>query len=228
MAYAPHFLFSFGGKLGGGEIWNCGVRCFPVEDSPVTPEPIPQYQMDNLAAKLKTWFSAPTSNHASSASLTWLKLNAIGPDGKYLNKNTTNIADILLCQGGVNAKVGSFLSVATTWLTARTRPPGAFGRIYLPNYGVQYDALDPLTIAPATQDIVANAGKALLNIVTGKGLAPNLPDRRFYVPCVASEVDGSLNIITKVAVGRVYDVQRRRKEEILELPREIAYDWQQS
>lgn len=223
--YSPHFLAQFGGKLNGGEIWTCGVRLKPDFHPAVTPDPIPQGDMDAIANNLKSWFRDPQHGMSASATLTYFKLNAIDTNGHYMNQTHTNVADILDTHGALNPALPAFLSIATTWLTARTRGPGHVGRVYLPNNGQPAASMDPCIIDVAGQDLIRAAGVALLDLLRFKTTVSNA-DSIGYVPVVASSVDGSLNIITGVSVGRVVDVIRNRKNAIAELPVKIDYDWQ--
>lgn len=223
--YSPHFLAQFGGKLNGGEIWTCGVRLKGHFDPVVTGDPIDQGTMDRMGAALAGWFRDPQHGMSSSATLEYFKLNAISTTGHYMNKTHTNVADLIGVHGSLNPALPAFLSIATTWLTDRTRGPGHVGRVYLPNNGQPAATLDPCIIDPAGQNLIRAAGVALLDLLrdfttTGPG---NLIG---YIPVVASSVDASLNIINGVAVGRVVDVIRNRKNAIPELAVKVAYDWQ--
>lgn len=222
--YSTHYLFSFGGTLGGGEIWNCGIRCRPAGRVPVVPDPRSDANMAAIAAQLKTWWQDPVNLFPNTARLTWYKLNAIDTDGKYLNRNHTNVWDIVNAPGSTQPHLPAFLSVAVTWRTERTRPPGSAGRIYLPNYGVSPASLDPCIITDNVQDAVAGTAKRLLDIVTQTQTQAGANVAEF-VPVIASKVDGSLNDITGIDVGERADVQRRRESAIPENYRNIAYDF---
>lgn len=227
MAYQKHFLFQFGGKLGGGEIWTCGVRFIRHNSDPITGDPFPSGDLSDMRDDLITWYQKPANKLAQTSTLEWLKCNAINEQGHYINQQTTSVIDFPAVHGGEQPSMGAFLSLAITWRTARTRPPGAFGRVYLPNYAVVTDSLDPLTVSIPQQNAIVNAGRDLLDVVRQSRTVDGVNVIK-YIPVVASQVDGSLNIINRIEVGRRLDVQRRRENAIPEVPTGIAYDWQHS
>lgn len=223
--YSKHWLMAFGGKLGGGEIWACGVRAFPHGDA--APD-IGNYLKD-VKTSLSAWFNDPNQAIPSTAKLSWIKMNQIDEQGHYVDRSHTNVIDVPDVAGGVSAQLPAFLSVAYTWTTSRTRGPGVRGHVYLPNYGWPAASLDPCMVSAANQAAMVVSGKKLLAIVSngvGIDVGGGNVDVIDFVPCIASRVDKSLTIINGVSVGRVYDVQRRRKNAIEEQPVKSAFDWQ--
>lgn len=214
MVYKPHTLVAFGGDLGldwsatvpGPEIWECTVRI--VDSVAGAPLSDPAGYMANLHAALGTWFTTQSLCGVGTG-LRWLKVNNIGADGKYVDKTNTNVFDYAPALNGTQAQpLPYILGFVTTWRTARTRPPGAFGRIYLPN--ATTDTNGGVTISDIAAGSYADAGVSLLHVLRDAG------DSVPAIPVVASRVDASNTPITHVAVGNVVDVQRRRKDAIPE------------
>lgn len=210
MAYAPHTLVAFGGALNeiasGDEIWECTIRGYSPGGSKL-PLSDPAGYMGQIHTALATWFGASTSGMYQGSTLKWLKVNNIGADGKY-SDSTTNVYDYPSPTAGYVAtqKAPAFCSVAMAWTTSRTRPPGAWGRIYPPNpsYAVVGSA-----IASADQALVVTAAKNLL------GVLRNCSGSLGFIPVIASKVNATNTEITGVRVSDVYDVQRRRKNAAL-------------
>lgn len=205
--YSPHTLVAWGGTLSDGEIWQNGVRVVGFEDQPLTESACVEY-MEGFAPDLSDWFSDDDNNMATDAALTWLKVNNIGPDGRYVNPTDTNVYDYSSPVPGISGQSApDFCSICFSWTTALMRGPGHTGRIYPPNY--TYTALGSRFSSAGQVRAVATA-KALLTVMAHPSEGPNV------TPVVASRVNGVLAHITGVRVGDVYDVQRRRKNALPE------------
>jgi hypothetical protein len=208
--YTPHTLIEWGGSLKevgtDDEIWANGVRGLSIAN---VPTPNPADLMASIAGPLATWFAAANSFHSSSSDLKWVKVNSIGADGKYSDSGT-NVHDYATPVLGTAAPAApSFLSVALSWYTAQSRPPGAFGRIYPPNYGCPIFVGS--TIQAADQTLLAAQGKALLDLMLLPGVSD---DQQSFVPAVVSNVGGVHHAITGCRVGNLWDTQRRRKNAV--------------
>jgi hypothetical protein len=209
--YGPHCRVSFGGPLGTeGEIWNCNVSVAQTTSGPFTPAFVSDLEgyLDLIKPKLSAWWSAVGSANASDAKLAYVKANNIDPDGSYHDKGITHQRDYNpAVAGGQSRNFPQILSVALSWKTnAVTRGPGANGRIYPPN---GLGSSSSMRISAGNQATYVAAGIALLTALT-KIDAPPL-----IVPCIAS-TKGQSYAITKVRVGDVLDVQRRRKNQLAE------------
>ena len=208
VAYPQHLLCAFGGELNGSggdaEIWQCGIRGIPGVADSYSDLPA---MLTAITGRLKTWFALPASRMSSSSTLNWVKLNEIGPDGKYVNP-VTNISDFSGVAGGVASTVPEILTLCISWTTGLSRGYAHRGRIYPPaalNSGPSMYAVDN------EDGQLVDAGKALLTAVAGDGTSAY----RGIEPRVVSS-HGAINIITGVTVGNVLDVQRRRKNALVE------------
>lgn len=219
MTFPKHALIQFGGTLaelsGPKEVWACGVRVYTGAPAGFWLND-PQAYANKIATPLRTWFQLTANGMVSSASIEWVKVNNIRPDGKY-NDATTHQAAITAGNGG-NPPIGvpSFCSVATTWETGLTRGLAHRGRVYLPNY--MFSATGS-QIPSASVDQVVAAGKALLNIINS-----NTDGTTLVQPIVVSSVGaGATNLITGVSADNVYDVQRRRKNRLTATRNRVAW-----
>ena len=216
MAYSTHTLVAFGGVLaasfagGTDDEWQCGIRCTQL-DRPGQPITNPVAYMNGLAPHLATWFADPASLMSTGATLNWLKVNTIGPDGKYVDSHTTNVHDFVPpVQGGVVPIVPDILSLAWSWRTARTRPPGANGRIYPPNNVT--GSSPSMGVGGTDRARHLTAAQQLMHWISiGDG------DLAEATAVIASKVDASLTPITEIWIGSIYDVQRKRKDDEVEI-----------
>jgi hypothetical protein len=220
MAYRPHSLIAFGGTLNAAatsdEIWECTIRAITPGGTEL-PLSDPGGYMDELAPGLATWFGAPGNGCWSGSHLTWLKVNNIGADGRYSDPTTHQHDYTSPVAGGTGGQAGpSFLSLAISWTTSRTRPPGAFGRIYPPNF--TWPLSGGSTVSAATQDSARDSGVALLEFIR------NCEGDLGAIPVIASKTNATNTEINGVRVGNVYDVQRRRKNAVRETYEAVAWD----
>lgn len=219
MAYRPHTLVAFGGALtevsSRDEIWECTMRVIAPGGSTLPLGGAAEGYMNEIAAPLAAWFSDTDNHMADGSTLAWLKVNNIGADGKYSDSGT-NVHDYNpVVAAGVGQSVPSFLSLALSWTTARTRPPGAFGRIYPPNY--TYPATGS-AVSAAYQAMARDTAVALLDVIRNCG-----GDLQ-ALPVIASRANATNTEINGVRVGNVYDYQSRRKNAVRETYAAQAWD----
>lgn len=208
VAYPAHHLFVMGGTLDSGtdaEIWQVGIRGHFIPGSNGGEVAYLNGINDNLI----TWFGSPAHKIRNDAQLRYIKLNAIAPNGDYLNPNAPNSRPVT-ANGGVTPVIPPFLSVVTSWRTASTTKYALNGRIYLPNSPT--NTLSNSRISTADRADIAAAGVALLLLLRNDD---DSDDQGEFTPhCVSSH--GADQVITSVRVGDVLDVQRRRKNALRE------------
>lgn len=231
MGYLAHTLIAFGGKLSTNsppDEWQCGVRVRLLQPDNISignGVTDPAAFMNALYGPLQTWFQQAASTVAGSeragirsdAYLDYLKVNnitagAIGkgnPGGKYASP-TTNVHTYSGSVGGVVATSSCppFVTAAVSMLTGLSRGPGHRGRIFLPL---------PLTLSASgrmtgTQQAQCN-GMAYSLLTTIKAVTDA---NGTVIPSICSAVNGSRAAITAVATGDVFDVLRRRKDDLAE------------
>lgn len=216
MVYAPHTLVVFGGVLsanfagGTDEIWQCGIRGVQADDHS-SPVKNPEAYMNGLATPLANWFGDAQNLMSTGATLTFLKVNSIGPDGKYSDPSNTHRHDYVPpIQGGLAPIVPDILTCCWSWRTAKTRGPGSHGRIYPPNNTV--GSSPSMGIGGSDRDRHLAAAQRLFHIIKlGDG------DLAEMDPVIASKVNATNTIITEIWIGSIYDVQRRRKNAEVEI-----------
>jgi len=217
--YPQHLLFVFGGNLkcvaANDEIWECTIRGFP--GSTGGPANMTNWQDLDLdayltaaATTMAAWFADADSVLCEDANLRYLKCNAIGTNGKYLDQTTTHQHDFGSPVAGASpGEVPSYLSICMSWQTALVRGLASKGRIYPPNYC--YDP-DGAGITSADAGAIADSGVALLNAIQlSAGMNGGV-----FSPAVVSSQQQKWQYITGVRVGNIYDEQRRRRNAVPE------------
>nr|CRY96089.1 hypothetical protein [uncultured prokaryote] len=208
--YAPHIAVVIGGNLVSEvqvEIWQCTINVLPASGA------VLDFDTDgyllSIQAALQTWWEYPGYKNGNTATLTFVKANAIGADGHYESSTETSFYDYSPATAGGGAIVHpDILCSVTSWTTDKARGPGSKGRIYLPN---QWGDGAHMTISSADQSGIMDAGKGLLHVLQNTAV-PAVQT----VPVVASGVNATNTPITGVAAGNVLDVQRRRKNALVE------------
>lgn len=226
MAYAQHALLSFSGSLGDpgdpADIWSCGIRLRT--DNPQNVDTLPtqddlQDYLDGTAIPaLSDWFSRSETHISAWAHLTTVKVNNIGPEGRYLGESTVGTYDLDVNGGAGTSNSPQYplqVSLVHTFTTDVTRGRGSSGRIFAPApANTTLGAGGTFSVATA-QEIATSTASLLSDLQT---LGVNGP--RFRPAVMSSLVakgqtgDGAFNIITGVRVDTRLDIQRSRANSV--------------
>lgn len=216
MTNVAHVYVTFGGTLPESEIWQCGVRCLPLDAGVRVPDADLTTYCSEVQAALGTWFNSAGARHATAAHLVWVKAAWIGTDGKYPGDETPGIYDYATPVAGATAAAGQpgFTCQALSFTTGTLRGKGSHGRIYPPNVATpatQYG----FSVATATSTALATATVALLNALSNAtGTIPVIPAVVPMGPGVSTTDEYP---ITGVKIGSVVDTIRRRKSAVPEV-----------
>jgi hypothetical protein len=210
-----HVLVTFGGGLAAGaEQWVCGIRMKyvgPFGDASGHPEAVATY-LPNVKDKLATYWGQIKPFIASSTTLAWVKINAIGTDGKYRLGSTNLYTWTTPIPGEHGSLPPTEVSMAVSTRTGLTRGLAHAGRFYLPTPSWAVDANGLWAVDKATN--MAGWAATFLSDLSD---ATDVLTVNMYRPAVFSRVGaGAVHDITSVAVGRVPDVQRSRRTKLKE------------
>lgn len=223
MTYAPHFLLSFGGRLDGeGEIWSNNIRLGPPLGGTFGSLVNIQGALEDCAADIRTYMAAAGSGYNNITKCEWVKLNEIGPDGRYASAteaNTLYTADWEGEFGGTGTQqLPTSVAAAITWTTSNQRGRASRGRIFIPQPSgtISFGRFSPAV----TASMAAAAAQFIRDLANWPGLDwPNSP-----VPVVASNLGspGPMVPITGVRVGDVPDTMRSRRNAMDEVYENVA------
>lgn len=228
MTYKRHWLLSWGGTLAANQdIWSNNVRLTNNQSGSV--DSIPGVTLDSflddMVTDIRTWMRNPSSYHSGNVQCQWVKLNEIGPDGRYTDTGNTRVRNLVgtsgtfaVINGTATTEVPSFQSVCVTTTTAKTRGRASKGRLFIPQ------CAPPLVgggfIDPTAQQAMATAAAAFFSAL---GDEPGIDATNFRAAVVSGIGDpGPTEDITGVRVGNVLDVIRRRKNAITETYKSAA------
>jgi hypothetical protein len=206
MAYQKHALVAIIGKWNttdlAREVWQIGIRV-SIHAAAGWWLANPATYMAAIKPGIQTWFNSATQ-FPNSASLSYLKVNNINPDGSYVGP-TTNVTT-LAATGGGSPAMPAFVTLAATLETGITLGQARRGRIYLPtalalgsSKGVTCSTVDRDSLRAKVKDLLT---VLLINEPTGGALVQ---------PGIYSKIGAAVNDINGVSVNDVFDVQRRRK-----------------
>lgn len=225
MGYPTHLYLTFGGRFFDIENWSGGIRIA----SPATPNDEPDelwiQQAENSVAAaaelVRLWFVNPASKVMGTARLDWVKLNAIGEDGRYLDEGNTSQVEYPTATAPTPPGGFDWPQVATvvSFRTDVTRGLANRGRLYVPTAVAKSGAG---RIAGADANGMLAPMRTLLE---GLRDLPQLPIGGQLAPCVVSRGrqqspgvygPGVARYIRRVEIGDVQDTQRRRRDQLPE------------
>jgi hypothetical protein len=218
MPYPPHYRLQMSGTHFATEIWSMSLNLVSTAPTWVTSD-FEGFARDNVQAAaeaVSAWWTLPSAHISPAAKLTSVKFNWIGPDGRQTdqtgtNEWTFNHTPVSAPQQGSGAPPQ--VCVALSMRTARARGPASHGRIFCP---VQYQPLanDDPHLPPAMVSEMTSSFRAFINNLNDW---PGIdPVNSGTVAVVSPLGTGHAEKVTAIAVGNVYDTQRRRRNGIAE------------
>lgn len=213
-----HVLIQFGGRLFDVEQWSCGIRQRvhggALDENSGPSETYAAENVDDVANDIKNWFIRSTSFISNKARLDFVKVNAIGPDGKYADQSNTNVHQWLAPDAPTGTNTATFpqLTTVVSLLTGVARGPAHRGRFYAPTGGMAVGADGKIPQSLCDQ-MATSAASLIADLNNAPGL--DWDDPRV---CVVSSLgeSGALELVTRTRVGNVVDTQRRRRQNMPE------------
>ncbi len=200
---APFLRLVASGRLFGVEDWSVGLSLIPnFTSGPDAPPEVPQRIVD---ASQAFW----TSNvFASTATLTTLKLNLIGPDGRYVGSDTVSHEYAVQLQGGGANILPPQIALVASLRSGARRGLAHAGRIFLPAPSVGISQSAGTTTDADARRVQAGV-QTWLNEVNAA-----LPQWRVGI---ASKVGaGQFRAVETVTVGIALDTVRSRRGKFVE------------
>lgn len=212
MAYSEHALVSFRGFLGPAgnplESWVIGLR-FDY-GSLGAGAGINQARLDDMREDFKTYFT--NGAYDNSVSFTEARRYDIGPDGRAVGDILYSPLATPVRGGNASPALPWQCSLVVSLRTAKQRGRAHAGRVYLPPMCPTIGE-DGLLEASFAQLRATQFAALLTSLNDPAGL--QTPTEAAAV-CVASKLDGSLEDVTAVRVGRVMDTMRSRRRSLQE------------
>lgn len=213
-----HYLMTVKGSyivLGSPEQWQFGLRI--AERAAFLPDR-QQVITNDLRDDVATWWTSYRNYYAASTRCESVKLARIGVDGKYPLDHNATIADLPagVKPGGSTAgqQLPTQLAIAVTLTTAKPRGLAYVGRVFLP--APSSELVEGGRIGASAVQQTANLFAGLINNINNNAGLDQASSLGNVV--IASKTRlGAEQLVTGVAVGGRWDVQRRRAESIPEI-----------
>ena len=209
-----HFKLTFGGQVGDDiDEWSTGIRIAPVTLGAVVDWPTAVTQVgEHYVPVVTTLWQSVKKFAPSGIDLRWIKLAAVGTDGKYVPGIDPYIYDLETAVPGTGAGTcgGPQAAVVLSLRTNRNRGAATKGRMYLPLASLLPGGSD-FKLASSYVGQVADAGKTFIEQLRV------VNETTTFGPYIMSGVgNGAINGINYVLVGDMLDTQRRRRNKFTE------------
>ncbi len=217
MAYPYNFIkVTFGGKLRDTEeIWACGFHLAKrTENISVTEfETKGPTDITLIANEIKAFYNETNNLIPTYMRLEWVKLALIGTNGKY---QTAPVEYEYSPASGGGSGQGFVPSTAAviTLVADKYKDPGKYNRFYIPICAPQATNQFVMTNAHI-ESLATTAAEMVRDINSGTTIGGS----ELNVTAVSQRVTSYLPIAS-VKVGNVIDVQRRRRNKLVETYKE--------
>lgn len=210
-AYQPHFRLAFGGSLFTTEQWVCRLNV--TSSTTLLTDAEADTSMAGLVAAISDFVASADTLLGTAVALEYVKFNRITPTGHYATPSTsrTTLIDPAL-NGAGSSNMPPQVAIAVSLLTDSTRGKAHRGRIYLPCLVSQISGAG--LIGSSGLSLLTPRAHTLIAAVNAALPSPNA------VSVLSST--GEAKHVTGIAVGKVYDTQRRRRRSLREDPYSLS------
>lgn len=214
-----YFYVSWGGyQITTAEIWQVGAKFTNLVDTPsgLFEQALGEISLQDCYNALQPIFTTAQGDrrYSTAQSLDWVKIAAIGKDGKYLTDARTHAQTTKGIAADVKPPPPQLAMVISLW-SGSSVGKGHRGRQYWPcpaDTPSQISATDG-RIAQLLADAIRNAVKTALKTIEGEVSTVIVPAQLVVLGQTGS---GTCEPVTQIACGRVIDTQRRRRNDLSE------------
>lgn len=231
--YVPHLYLTWGGTFFGTEQWQMGLRMSnPGLGTDQTGDEWCADKISDAATDIGAWWDGGGSGQSSYAHLEWVKFNAIGSDGKYVNKHETHqvrVTPTVIPSAYPNVNTRNLPPQCALVLSLRTGnrgPREAWGHIYMPCVGIQTVTDQPYLRTEDTEAIATDFAAFITALNDWPGVDPPNAPQVIIASKYSSYLDKRSNTqrtfqasttpVTDVWVGNLIDTHRSRRKQLKE------------
>lgn len=218
-----HAKLTWGGSMGNPELEVWANSLTLIATNPTSPTPDAPIQIPFEAQEELMWAcrDALTAFHGANSGmnpafrLSWVKLNMIGNDGKYIYPDTTQ--ETFTPVVPTNSTSASWrVTTAVTLRTERARGAGSVSRFYPPhNTSTNENANSPY-MTPTAAGFLRDRAKVLVDAINAIDVNPQVKLNVGVAPIRATLAQAIqlAGRVTSIEVDRVIDTQRRRTNRV--------------
>lgn len=166
--------------------------------------------IEDFGDAIEAFWSSADSCVPQGCKLTSVKMALLDLDGHY---QTEAVESPLTATGFYANQFAAQLAVVTTLDTGKFKAPGKYGRFYTPvaivGGGTDY------FLSPTTQGNYLDAAVEFIDAINAAADIP-VTNGKARVAAFSSVGSGSSLNVTSVKLGRLYDTQRRRRNQLTE------------
>lgn len=206
------------------DTFNWTLSIIPKSEGLMGAEPVSQAFCSAVAVVVGNWWrdTSPAGqpiNGSAYAGITSVKLNRIGPNGRYADDVTREHVFSSEQPGNVAFSPPAQLATVVTLLSSVERGRASKGRFYLPVLQAFASTGTDGRATIAAAGTAAAASKRLIDQINDLYDALPVTDTSRMRVGIASDIgSGTFREAVKVAVGRVPDTMRSRRSSLLEDP----------
>lgn len=218
MTFRPHVLVAWGGTLHGVETWTNGLRFLKNTGAAFNDAAAMTFAQD-CATDLTNFYSQLFFH--TGLKLEYVKVNNIGPDGKYASADSSNTYFLPAAPAGTGGSAHApQIACVATLLTAAQRGLANKGRLYFGGLAREAFPVDPATgrLPIANRDAFnAHVGTLLTALNNNPGLDAEFGGLDAHVISKGRiAIEGPARKIVGVRTGRVLDTMRSRRSNLAE------------
>lgn len=201
------------------DTWNTTLSMIPISGGGALPA-VSDELLEDVGVFVGDWFNNTLTSLAGigiiqACTLTSVKLNRIGTDGKYVDAEAKEHVFSTPIAGSVNVTPPPQLTVATTLRGTNERARAGRGRMYFPPSGLCVSVQSDGRLTGADALSYAKGSLALLSGLNDVYLSAGVG----AVAGIASKQGtGAFQGVAQVSVGRVVDTIRSRRNKQQEAP----------
>jgi hypothetical protein len=220
MPYATeHYDVTFGGTICQDEIWQCGLHFAPSSGEDIFEGAFEEISVADIYTAIGNWFVkwdahvGPGSGIGNPCTLDWASLAVKTRNGENKYDARRHVPLTPIAATPVSPYPPQVTYVVTLWSGEKVRRAN-YGRFYVPLPKPPWTFTNGRMDAPYCDNLALGA-KEMIHDVAGEVSTVGVQT----YPAIVSRVGvGENKPIRKIAVGRVLDTQRRRRNKLVEEP----------
>lgn len=214
------YYLTWGGVCAQTEIWQCGAKFAPDGNAEIFTGAFESIGMDDIFDDIETWFKSGNTGAqiGTLSDLRWVKLAVLNELGTY--KFDPRIVERSPVTSPVTTVYPPQVCYVVSLSSGQSLGRANHGRFYVPTPSAIAGQSSDGRISAQNANNMRDAARTMLSAVEGEistvGVGAHL--------AIMSKLGGgTTKRVTRIAVGRALDTQRRRRNKLQEDPEYIDF-----